>query len=215
MSAFGLVHDFENMGKKSSVRFHESSALAETGFGDLVDQARGGDRDSIERLAVLVRDTIYPYLYRATLNQNLSDDLLQETLLTMTLYLPSLEQSSSFWCWIRRIARSKIQDSFRRRRSEASAISGWYDRYKLSQMHERDNVLSVMIWRENRSDVAAALRGLKKQFREVLQLRCSEGMTYLKIAGMLHCSCRQARSNFNKAKEALKVNLPSVDWSED
>ena len=48
---------------------------------ELVEQAKNGDRESLDTLARLAEKKLRPYIYRVTLDQQLSDDVLQEVLL--------------------------------------------------------------------------------------------------------------------------------------
>jgi len=192
----------------------ETSALEQRALRDLVDEARDGDRDSMGRLAVLVQERLYPYLYQATLSHNLSQDLVQETLLAMTRSLGSLERARRFWPWIHRIARSKLQDNFRRQRSRASAISIWHERRRSWQPQNND-ILNVLVHEEKLEYAAAALRRLRKHYRDVIRLRCFEQMSYPEIASTLRCSRLQARVTFTRAKRALRNDLPAMYWQQD
>jgi len=86
----------------------------------LLSEARSGSRTSMGRLAVIVRERLYPFVLRTTLNHDLTEDILQETLLTVVRQVTSLRESLRFWPWVYRIAWSKIQDNLRRRRVRSS-----------------------------------------------------------------------------------------------
>ena len=63
------------------------------GFVKLVTQAQLGDQKSMDHLAEAARRRLFAYLYRLTLNHDLTLDLLQETLLKMVENIKSLELS--------------------------------------------------------------------------------------------------------------------------
>lgn len=86
----------------------------------LLSQARSGSQTSMGRLAVIVRERLYPFVFRTTLNHDVTEDILQETLLTVVRQVTSLRESRRFWPWVYRIAWSKTQDSLRRRRLQPS-----------------------------------------------------------------------------------------------
>lgn len=188
----------------------ENSELKQTICCDLVEQARGGDAKSMEKLASLVRENIYPYLYHVTLNHDLSEDLSQETLVEMICYLPSLSRTRSFWPWIRKIAFHKIVDCFRYQRSRASAISTWHETYRIHQRQKNRDTLEVLIFKEELTDTTVALRHLSKQYRDVIRLRCLKQMNYVEIANTLQCTPVHARVTFNRAKKALRNHLPAT-----
>ena len=64
----------------------------ENDFAEWVRQAQGGDRVSLDRLAEGARQRLYAYIYRLTMNHDLAQDLLQETLLKNYILVDSLEK---------------------------------------------------------------------------------------------------------------------------
>jgi len=89
----------------------------------LLSEARSGSRASMGRLAVIIWKRMYPFVFRTTLNHDLTEDILQETLLTVIRQVTSLRERPRFWPWMYRIAWSKIQDNLRRRRVRTSGTS--------------------------------------------------------------------------------------------
>jgi DNA-directed RNA polymerase specialized sigma24 family protein len=59
----------------------------------LLSEARSGSRTSMGRLAVVVRERLYPFVFRITLNHDLTEDVLQETLLSIVRQVTSLRES--------------------------------------------------------------------------------------------------------------------------
>ena len=49
----------------------------------LIHEAKLGNKDSMNRLAELAGDRLYAYIYRLTLDQAITQDILQETILFM------------------------------------------------------------------------------------------------------------------------------------
>ena len=82
----------------------------------LLSEAGSGSRASMGRLAVIVWERLYPFVLRTTLNHDVTEDILQETLLTVIRKITSLRESRRFWSWVYRVAWSKIQDNLRRHR---------------------------------------------------------------------------------------------------
>ncbi|HUT45128.1 MAG TPA: sigma factor, partial [Sedimentisphaerales bacterium] len=99
----------------------------------LLSEARSGNRRSMGRLAVIVRERLYPFVFRTTLNHDLTEDVLQETLLTMVGQVTCLREKRRFWPWVFRIAWSKLQDNLRLRRHQSSGKAS------LLQNHSYDN----------------------------------------------------------------------------
>ena len=85
----------------------------ENGFVQLVRQAQLGDRVSLDRLAEGARQRLCAYIYRLTLNHDLAQDLLQETLLKMVENIKELEHPERFWSWLFRTALGNVQHYYR------------------------------------------------------------------------------------------------------
>ena len=52
-------------------------------YPSLINHAQLGNQESMNRLAELVRERLSAYIYRLTLNYDLTQDLLQETLMEL------------------------------------------------------------------------------------------------------------------------------------
>src|SRR4030043_142590 len=82
-------------------------------FVYLICQAKLGDRGAMDCLAETARQRLYAYIYRLTLNHDLAQDLLQETLLKMVESIRDLEHPEGFWCWLFRTALGNVQHYYR------------------------------------------------------------------------------------------------------
>ncbi len=170
-------------------------------------EARSGGQAALGRLAVLVWERLYPFIFRMTLSRDATEDVLQETLLTMLRRLRSLRDGEHFWPWIYRIAWNKVQDRLRDRRlrSRSEAIL-------LRQRSEDDasgdnNPLAVQVRRETLGQVADALARLDRRQRDILRLRCYDDLPYTEIAARTRTSPDGARVRFHRAKRSLKTQL--------
>ena len=72
-----------------------------------------GNKDSMNRLAELAGERLYAYIYRLTLDQTLTQDILQETILFMIQSINQLEHVDHFWGWLFRTAMGKVQHHYR------------------------------------------------------------------------------------------------------
>ncbi|MEJ2704339.1 MAG: sigma factor, partial [Sedimentisphaerales bacterium] len=86
----------------------------------LLSRARSGSRTGMGRLAVITWKRLYPVVLRATWSHDLTEDILQETLLTVVREVNSLRDIRRFWPWVYRIAQNKIKDHLRRSRLRTS-----------------------------------------------------------------------------------------------
>jgi len=79
----------------------------------LIEGARQGDSACLSQLAERVEHRLLGYLYRLTLNYDLSQELTQQTLLKMIRSIDTLEHVDRFWGWLFRSAMGELQHHFR------------------------------------------------------------------------------------------------------
>jgi len=74
----------------------------------VIRQAQQGNQKSVSQLTVHARDKVLLYIYRLTLNHDLTEDLTQETMLQLLGALKRLDlpNRQSFWAWLYRTALS-------------------------------------------------------------------------------------------------------------
>jgi len=181
----------------------------EDGFVQLVRQAQLGDRISLDRLAEGARQRLYAHIYRLTLNHDLAQDLLQETLLKMVENIKELEHPERFWSWLFRTALGNVQhyyrDLARKQAVEFSAIS----RKRLSQYLSEDHEdgLNRAIRKELSETIVDAMARLRLTYRNVLMLRCFEQMSFAEIGEIMGCKELRARVLFFRARHSLSRQL--------
>ncbi|MBN1362135.1 MAG: RNA polymerase sigma factor [Sedimentisphaerales bacterium] len=181
----------------------------EMSFVELVRHAQRGDRESIERLTAMARQRVAPYIYRLTLDHDLTGDLLQETLLKMIEALKNIRQPESFWPWLFRTALGVVQHHYRdqakQQQVEFSALS--LRRLKQYLDGDHEDGLNRLMRQELSEAVLAAVAQLRLSHRSVLMLRCYEQMSYAEIASLMDCKELRARILFYRARHALSRQL--------
>ena len=171
----------------------------------LISQARSGSRKGMENLAVLVWKRLYPVVFRATWNHDLTEDILQETLLAVVKEVNTLRDIKRFWPWVHRIARNKIQDNLRRSRLQSSSKT--LLRSQSSNTKVSGNILDAKIREEKLQRLTVLIEQLSRQHRDVLRLRYYEQMPYTEIASMTRTTPEKARARFHRARKRLKAQL--------
>ena len=171
----------------------------------LVTQAQLGDKESLNRLAEAARVRLYPYVYRYTLSDELTQDIVQETILKMLEVLNELREADRFWPWLFKIALSKILTHRRaenKRRSVSKSVAN------LANMQgDRQAAIANVVGQELKDIVLAAMQKLKPEHRVVINMRCYDEMGYAEIAKTLGCSKFAAQMLFYRAKKSLKKQL--------
>jgi RNA polymerase sigma-70 factor (ECF subfamily) len=176
---------------------------------NLVIEACAGHVDAMNTLAQRAEGRLCAYLYRVTLDRDLTQDLCQEVLLTMVRSLSGLDHPERFWPWLYRIAQSKVQQHFRTRLRKQPSLDSDSLRNRAVEVESRrqDDGLQEAMRREMTTKVVAAMKRLAEPHRAVLALRCFDELSYADIALTMDCSEVRARVLFYRAKEALKKQL--------
>ncbi|MBN1805367.1 MAG: RNA polymerase sigma factor [Sedimentisphaerales bacterium] len=175
----------------------------------LVRQAQKGQKEDMDKLAREAEGRLCAYIYRVTLNYDLTQDMSQEVLLQMIKSLNQLNSVESFWPWLYRITQNKIQEFYKAKANKNQALEEAFYKEFISQRakyHQEDG-LRQLLQKELSKKVVIAMKRLKQQYRAVLSLRCFEQLSYSEIAVAMECSEVRARVLFYRAKQALKKQL--------
>jgi RNA polymerase sigma-70 factor (ECF subfamily) len=171
----------------------------------LVQKAQLGDKECMNRLAEAVRERLYAYVYRYTLTDDLTGDIVQESILKMLEALGELREADQFWPWLRKIALNKIR-LYHRREQKQRKISD-PDMNENQKHKDTQEVIAGIVFEEFRETVFAAMRDLKPEHRSVINMRCYDQMQYSEIARAMGCSEFAAQKLFFRAKKSLKKQL--------
>jgi len=175
----------------------------------LIHEAQLGNKGSLDRLAELARERMFVYIYRLTLDENLTEDILQEMILFMIQSINKLEHVDKFWQWMFRTAMGKVQHHYRELKRRKAAELSEDERLRI---HHRVSVnlndgLTELLRKELSDAVFKAMRRLKLKYRNILILRCLENLEYREIAEVMKCSELGSRVLFFRAKSSLRRQL--------
>jgi len=177
---------------------------------ELVRKAQRGCRESMGKLAQLSQPKLSVYIYRLTLDKHLTEDILQETMLTMVSSLGKLRKPERFWAWLYRTALSNVQHYYRgrqRRRREQKEMLLKKKR-SLSQLSDGyGDGLKSIVKGELAEAVVESIATLNLNYRNLLVLRCFQQLPYSEVAEVVGCSEGSAQAKFYRAKKALGKNL--------
>lgn len=175
----------------------------------MVRQAQFGDQGSMDWLAETARQRLYAYIYRLTLNHDLAQDLLQETLLKMVERIRELKHPEKFWCWLFRTALGNVQHYYRNCARERGIEFSQLSRERLSGYlaGQYEDELNRAARKELYEAVVDGMARLRLSYRNVLMLRCYEQLSYAEIAEVMGCKELRARVLFFRAKRSLGRQL--------
>jgi RNA polymerase sigma-70 factor (ECF subfamily) len=157
-----------------------------------------GDMDAFTELIEHYQRPLRYFINRLLDNSELTEDIFQDTWLTVIQRIHGLKELDAFPPWLYRIARNKVYQHLRTKRN----VSG-LDENIPSENHAEDDDFSG----EDAAKVHKCLKELLPEYREVLMLRFLEQMSYQQMAQVLNCKLGTVRSRLYYAKIELKKEL--------
>ena len=157
-----------------------------------------GDRDAFAELIGRYQAPLRYFISRLLEDTEMTEDIFQDTWLTVISHIYSLKSTEAFPTWLYRIARNKVYQKLRRKQ-------------KSSELNENiavpndteDDVFSP----EDAAKVHRCLKELLPEYREVLMLRFLEQMSYEQISQVINCKLGTVKSRIHYAKLALKKEM--------
>ena len=166
----------------------------------LVDAARSGDRDSLERLLAENIDRIHALCRRMTGNDADGADATQEALIKIVTNLGRFDGRSTFSTWAYRIATNACLDEIRRRQRRPIPFD--QDSFPVGT-----NTTDVASTVAAAVDVDAALDRIPPDFRVAVVLRDLCGLDYAEISEVLDIPPGTVRSRIARGRAALADTL--------
>ena len=181
----------------------------------VIESAIAGNRDSMDELLQRVQPRLRAYILRSTLNEDLTEDIVQETMLQLLSSLKTLTDPSRFWPWLFTIANNKKISHFRAaKRHPATHFSALQEHLLESAMEEDTaDIHEKPAMKELHRIVLATMEKLTHDERSVLSLRCFEDMPYREIAEVTGCSQSTIRVQFLRARNKLHKSLTAQGLS--
>ncbi|MHC4332849.1 MAG: RNA polymerase sigma factor [Planctomycetota bacterium] len=174
-------------------------------YAELVVKAQFGDKQCRNRLAEVARMRLRGYVHRLTLQEDLAQDIVQETMLEMFKVFDKLKKTDQFWNWLYGIAFNKVRSHYGKQwRQKTVRLSD--KQYKLAVANAPDG-LAEMVAAEWKEIVVRSMQELEPRHRAVLTMRCYDRMPYSQIAKVMGCSEFGVRALFYRAKKALAKKL--------
>lgn len=157
-----------------------------------------GDKNALTQLIERYKKPLWYFINRLLDESEPTEDIFQDTWLTVIRRLHGLREPDSFSTWLYRIARNKVYHHLRKKRvwSELSEDVA-------APNKNEDDIVSL----EDAAKVHKCLKELRPEHKEVLMLRFLEQMTYQQMAKVLDCNPGTVKSRVYYAKLALKKEL--------
>jgi RNA polymerase sigma-70 factor (ECF subfamily) len=172
---------------------------------ELVEWAQQGDKASLNRLAEMARERLRVYVYRLTQKDDLTQEIVQESLLEMCKILGRLQKTDRFWPWLYGIATNKLHRHYRTEKAMRHAAAA--EERRRGSLQQREQGLEDLVGEELKQIVSSAMQKLRTRHKAVLVMRCYDGMSYGDIAESMGCNEFSIRMLFVRAKRSLQREL--------
>ncbi len=191
--------------------------LFNTADEKLVEEFMSGNEAAFDVLLKRHQDKLYSYILFIVRNEDMADDLFQETFVKaiITLRQGRYTENGKFYAWLTRIAHNLLIDQFRNERNDimvreadteksADAMPLLFDTFRESEL-SNEQVLK---------DIRRLMDHLPEAQREVIYMRYYQDMSFKEIAEATHVSINTALgrvrygiNNMKKMAEEYHMNL--------
>jgi RNA polymerase sigma-70 factor (ECF subfamily) len=158
-----------------------------------------------------LRERLFRHAFGLTHDRYEAEDLVQETMLKAYAAFHSFRPGTDLKAWLVRIMINSHIDHCRRARHQPLLYStGDLTEHHLAQLSARRTATGLDSAEEQwldavpNHDIAAAMRVLPQQFREVVYYRDVVGLSYKEIAALMKIPCGTVVSRLNRARQRLR-----------
>ena len=181
---------------------------------ELVRAAGRGDSAAFEQLVRLYENKVYHLALRMCASPEDANDVAQEAFLAAWKGLPSFRGESGFSTWLYRLTSNAAIEHLRRNKKQKGDLSLDDEELSLDAVDPGPRPQDAAEKSELKEAVAAGLRQLSDDHRQVLVLREIQELSYEEIAGMLGLDLGTVKSRISRARNALrKILLKSGNLS--
>jgi RNA polymerase sigma-70 factor (ECF subfamily) len=166
---------------------------------DLIDRAKGGDKEAFTTLVLQLGDRLYSVAYRILRDAGRAEDAVQQTFLIAWRELPTLRDDGRLEAWLYRLLVNVCYAEIRHTRR-------WQPGLRLVSVDvpsEDDAQLSV----DHRDELERAFRRLSGEQRAVLVLHHYLGLTGAEIAIALDLSPGTVRSRLHYSRQLMRAAI--------
>jgi len=182
----------------------------------LVERTVAGDQRAFELLVIKYQRRIERLIGRMVRDQDLVQDIAQETFIRAYRALAQFRGDAQFYTWLYRIAvntaKKALVDLKRDPIVSESALRGGGDdddetsgvENELTTAETPETVLAA---KEIAATVNSAMEALPDELRQAVTLREIEGLSYEEIAEVMNCPIGTVRSRIFRAREAISAKV--------
>ena len=181
----------------------------------LVERANAGDMRAYELLVIKYQRRIERLIGRMIRDQELVQDVAQETFIRAYKALHQFRGEAQFYTWLYRIAvntaKKALADAKRSPVIYENALHTGDDDDETSspgrELTTQETPETMLAAQEIEAAVNAAMEALPEDLRQAVTLREIEGLSYEEIAAAMDCPIGTVRSRIFRAREAISAKV--------
>lgn len=163
---------------------------------ELVALFVSGCNEAFDELLLRYKDRLYSYISYIVRNNDMADDLFQETFVKaiMTLRQGRYKENGRFYAWLTRIAHNLLIDQFRNERNEAlvydeeDSETVWQEVAMMADGYREYELINEQVL----TDVKVLMDKLPDNQREVVYMRFYQDLSFKEIADITGVSINTA-----------------------
>ncbi len=172
----------------------------------LMVRVKRGDHAAFKILADRYRLRVFRFIYKMLHDEQVAEDLTQETFLRVYKRANTYKPGSNFSIWLYTIAKNltfnRVRDEKRQPLGLADQVDPRY--WDVATSDAGPDPLEMSQREEIRRTVAAGLAQLPPKFKAAVILRDIEGFEYEQIAKILKCPLGTVKSRVNRGRLRLR-----------
>lgn len=179
---------------------------------EIILRCKNGDREAFNLLMEKYQRQVFNVVYGMLSDYEDASDATQEVFIKVYRSIASFKGQSSFMTWLYRICSNVCNDFLRKRQRQGRTVS-----LDADNDEETNNVMEVVSneptpdetleMNESQKALWAAIKALKKEYREIIVYSDIQQLSYDEIAKIIKCPNGTVKSRLNRARSALKKNL--------
>jgi RNA polymerase sigma-70 factor, ECF subfamily len=174
---------------------------------ELIQQAKGGNHSSFEKLIKNYQKVIYDLAYRLGRSHDAADEIAQQTFVKAFYGLKSFQLGYSFYSWIYRICMNLGLNYIKKESLTISESTFEQNRSPIDFAVEKDNPETELLKKELSQKIDGEISSLPPKLKAVWILKEFEDLSYQQIAQTLKISKGTVMSRLFRARKRLLQNL--------
>jgi RNA polymerase sigma-70 factor, ECF subfamily len=167
----------------------------------LLQKIRSGDKTAYVELVTPYRERLLRKAKSMVKDEDDAEDIVQDALISGYRSITKFRAESGVYTWLYRIVVNRAKDMLtKRKKNPEKPISEQEQQF----MDDREGYEKKLELSEESSYLIDKINLLDENYRQVIELRYFEEMSYSEIADVLGCNQGTVKSRLFKAKEILK-----------